>query len=84
MGQWATGRYEGDGLYAGSGKYSKGDRYNVKLLDTKVDGEIGFSVIEVGEKDRRKWMTLSEAPRVQPCHEDPSQKPDRAAREGEG
>jgi hypothetical protein len=60
IGAWATGRYDGDGLYAAGGRHRKSDRYKVKLLDTKVDGERGFSVINVGEKDRRKWMTPSE------------------------
>jgi hypothetical protein len=57
LGQWATGRYEGDGLYEGG---SARHRYNVKLLDTKFDGEREFSVINIGEKDRRQWMTLTE------------------------
>ncbi|MFK0688007.1 hypothetical protein ACFX5Q_07350 [Mesorhizobium sp. IMUNJ 23033] len=61
IGQWATGRYEGDGVYAGGGKCFSTHRYNVKLLDTKVGVERGFSVIKVGEKDRRRWMTLSES-----------------------
>ncbi|ESZ05436.1 hypothetical protein X735_32375 [Mesorhizobium sp. L2C085B000] len=60
LGQWATGQYEGDGLYAGGNSCDKSERYKVKLLDTKVDGEREFSVINIGEKDRRRWMTLSE------------------------
>ncbi|TIQ99500.1 hypothetical protein [Mesorhizobium sp.] len=60
VGQWAKGRYQGDGIYAGGTDWRESDRYNVKLLDAKVGGERGFSVIKVGEKDRRQWMTMSE------------------------
>lgn len=57
--QWATGRYEGDGTYRGS-KHDRYSRYKVVKLDHHIDGERAFSVIAVGERDRKKWMTLSE------------------------
>ncbi|RUU12478.1 hypothetical protein EOD23_07315 [Mesorhizobium sp. USDA-HM6] len=60
MGQWARGRYEGDGVYAGGSDWRESERYNVKLLDTKAGDEREFSVIQVGEKNRQQWMTMSE------------------------
>ncbi|RWE30752.1 hypothetical protein [Mesorhizobium sp.] len=60
MGRWAKGRYEGDGVYAGGSEWCKQTRYNVEMLDTTVGGEREFSVIEIGETDRTKWMTLAE------------------------
>lgn len=61
MGQWATGFYDGDGIYAGGSKWSRAGRFHVKMLKRAVDGERGFSLIQVGEKDRRKWMEISES-----------------------
>ncbi len=61
--QWATGRYEGDGTYRGS-KYDRYSRYKVVKLDHHIEGQRAFSVIAVGERDRKKWMTLSE-PRLE-------------------
>ncbi|TGQ32785.1 hypothetical protein [Mesorhizobium sp. M00.F.Ca.ET.216.01.1.1] len=60
LGQWATGRYEGDGVYAG------GDQYSRRPLQREAARHEGlrrtrFSVIQVHENDRRKWMRLSES-----------------------
>jgi hypothetical protein len=60
MAQWATGTYEGDGIYSGESKYSAKERYEVTMLEQPFKGERGFSVIPVGERDRKRWMTLSE------------------------
>lgn len=61
--QWPTGRYEGDGTYRGGSKYDSHSRYKVTKLDHQIAGQRAFSVIPVGERDR-KQMTLSE-PRLE-------------------
>lgn len=58
--QWAKGRYEGDGTYCGGSKYDADSRYRVKKLDRQIAGQPAFSVVPVGERDRSKWMTLSQ------------------------
>ncbi|MFJ1308572.1 hypothetical protein [Agrobacterium sp. P15N1-A] len=58
--QWAKGRYEGDGTYRGGNRYDTYSRYRVKKLDRQIGGQPTFSVIPVGERDRSKWMTLSQ------------------------
>lgn len=58
--QWAKGRYEGDGTYRGGSRYDRHSRYKVLKLDRHIGGQRAFSVIPVGEPDRKKWMTLSE------------------------
>lgn len=61
MVQWATGKYEGDGIYCGGSEHGRKRRYEVVALNQPVKGERGFSVIEVGEKKRQMWMELSES-----------------------
>ena len=61
MAQWASGNYEGDGIYEGKPEPWGTEHYEVKMLDQLINGERGFSVVRVGEKDRNKWMRLSES-----------------------
>lgn len=60
--RWSTGFYDGDGIYSGGSKWTRHCRYRVsRMHGWLIDGEPAYSVIELGETDRSKWMELSES-----------------------
>lgn len=58
--QWATGKYEGDGIYCHGNGLDRTSRYQVTMLDHPIKGERGFLVIPVGKQDSME-MRLTES-----------------------
>lgn len=61
MAQWATGQYEGDGLYRGGSEYNCHSTYKVKQMNRPDAPERMFSIKRVGAyPSKRETLTESE------------------------